>query len=613
MFVIMVEISSAGLELANVLVTSPPLRQSWNAVQKQKLHTAADPNAPMATYISETKHSNTTVISFLTLPVTLQDQHAMISSTTLKDKNFPLFEFLRNKDTPSFFVNELAINFFALNHTNLDLLLTRLVESSNSNSLILITGHSFGGCVATLFTLWLLQSLDLSKVKRPLCITFGSPLIGDGKLRQCVLQFSTWSSCFLNVASINDPVPKAFLTASQESDYKPFGTFLLCSALGGSCFENPDAILQLLGETRSQSAQIQGPNSGIQFFDYGQILSDLKLKAFSRDVFELVEEDRFPLKAGIKTQLAAIFGVNSSQSKDEKYALVCREESEREITSHQQQPDINFGNLMQKMETQERNHAIQKTQVYRSFRNLNDNKRYMACMEWYKVQSKKMEIGYYDSYKTERYTDDINIQEYKKKLSTYWQDTVAEVERKPQKEGAAMRTRFLFAGTNCRRMIEPLHIADYYKGGGKDYIKERPRHFVLLEQWFNEDEEKKERENPQLRSESKLNSKAKNVASSLNDDSCFWAHVEEALILCNEQASNPDAKQKLIDFERYVLKALQNFAVTPDIFWKQSSFMQWWNKYKERMGNDYSSPLAEVMKRRTYTKYAEGVSVLADI
>ncbi|KAM1273447.1 hypothetical protein ACFX2H_023338 [Malus domestica] len=210
--------------------------------------------------------------------------------------------------------------------------------------------------------------------------------------------------------------------------------------------------------------------------------------------------------------------------------------------------------------------------------------------------------------------------DYKKKLSNYWEDTVAEVESNPQKEGAAMRTRFLFGGTNYRRMIEPLHIAEYYKEGGKDYIKERPRHFILLEQWFNEDEEKKkaerekkERENPQLRSDTKSNSKAKNVASSLNDDSCFCVHVEEALILYNEQASNPDAKQKLIDFEHYVLNNLEKFAVTLDIFLAQSSYMQWWNKYEKRVGNDYSSPLAKVMKRRTYTKYAEGVSVLADI
>ncbi|KAM2143396.1 hypothetical protein ACFX1R_047195 [Malus domestica] len=321
-------ISSAGLELANVLVTSPPLHQSWDAVQKQKLQTAADPNAQMALYISETKHSNTIIISFLTTPVTLHDQQPMVSSLTLKDKDFSLFEFLCSKNAPSFSVNELAIEFFKLNLTNLDILRRKLVDSSKS-SRIVITGHSFGGSMATLFTLWLLQSLDFSKAKRPLCITFGSPLIGDEKLRQCVLEFSTWSSCFLNVASINDPEPKVFLT-SQGSGYKPFGTFLLCSSSGGSCIEDADAILQLLVETSSQCVQNPVPNSGTQLFDYGKILNDLKTKALSRDVFELVEEDRVPLKAGIKTQLAAILGVLSSQS------------------LQQQQPNIEFESLIKK-------------------------------------------------------------------------------------------------------------------------------------------------------------------------------------------------------------------------------------------------------------------------
>ncbi|KAM1783715.1 hypothetical protein FF1_041850 [Malus domestica] len=73
------QISSAGLELANSLVTSP-LHQSWDTVQKQKLQTADDLNAQMALYISETKHSNTTIISFLT--------------SRVKDINFLLFEFL---------------------------------------------------------------------------------------------------------------------------------------------------------------------------------------------------------------------------------------------------------------------------------------------------------------------------------------------------------------------------------------------------------------------------------------------------------------------------------------------------------------------------------------
>ncbi|XP_048433848.1 senescence-associated carboxylesterase 101-like [Pyrus x bretschneideri] len=588
------QISSAGLELANVLVTSPLLHQSWNAVldQKQKLPPAADPNQKMALDISETKHSNITIISFLASPVTLQNRQVIISLTP-KDTYFPLFEFLCNKNTPSFTVNELAITLFALNHNRLVRLRTRLVESSKPDSLILITGHSFGGSVATLFTLWLLQSLDLSKAKRPLCITFGSPLIGDEQLRQCVLEFSTWSSCFLNIASINDPVPKVFLT-SQPSGYKPFGTFLLCSSSGGSCFEDPDAILQLLVETSSQSAQIQG-------FDYGQILNDLKIKAFSRDIFELVEEDRVPLKAGIKTQLAAILGVLSSQS------------------LQQQQPNIEFESLIKKMVSHERKLVIQKTKVYSSFLKLNEAKKDMANMEWYKKHSKHKGIGYYDGYRNKRFWTDIIAEEGKKKLSNFWFSMVAEIESKPQKEEAAMRIHFLSAGTNYRRMIEPLHIAEYYKEGGKDYKKERPRHFVLLEQWFNEEEkkeeekkEREEREDLQLRSASKSNSKAKSVASSLNDDSCFWAHVEEALIWCNEQAINPDAKP-MPEFELYVLNALHNFAVSPDIFLAQSSFMRWWNKYKKIVGSSYSSELTDVMRRRTYLNYADGVSVLAGL
>ncbi|KAM1460634.1 hypothetical protein TB2_044924 [Malus domestica] len=583
------QISSAGLELANVLVTSPLLHQSWDAIQMQKLHTSPDENAQRALYISETKHSNTTIVSFLASPVTLQDRQAIISLIP-KDTYFPLFEFLCDKYTPSFSVNELAITFFALNHNRLFRLRTRLVESSKPDSLILITGHSFGGAVATLFTLWLLETLNLSKSKPPLCITFGSPLIGNEQLRHCVLQL-TWSSCFLNVASINDPVPKVFLTASQASGYMPFGTFLLCSASGGSCFEDPNAILQLLVETSSQSAQIQG-------FDYGQILNDLKIKAFSRDVFELVEEDRIPLKAGIKTQLAAILGVLSSQS------------------LQQQQPNIEFESLMKKMVNHERKLAIWKTKVYSYALKLNEIKKYMANMEWYMKESKDMGIGYYDKYRNSCYEVDIIAEVFKMKLSTYWLDTVTEAANEPH-QGAAMRTHFLSSGTTYRMMIEPLHIAEYYREGGKDYKKERPRHFVLLEQWFNEEEkkeeekkEREEREDPQLRSASKSNAKAKNVASSLNDDSCFWAHVEEALIWCNEQAINPDAKP-MPEFELYVLNALQNFAVSPDIFLPQSSFMRWWNKYKEIVGSSYSSEFTDVMRLHTYHRYADGVSVLA--
>ncbi|CAB4275147.1 unnamed protein product [Prunus armeniaca] len=584
---------SSGLELANVLLTSEPLHQSWDAIQNDKQK--VNPNAQPTLHINTTQQADLTITTFLTSPMSLRGQEGLILSSTFMERNLPGFEFLLNKSNPSFSLNEAAIKLFASRFDELCLLKT---EISRSNSVI-ITGYSMGGCVATLFTLWLLESLNLLKANRPLCITFGSPLIGDEHLRKCVSQFSAWTSCFLHVASIQDPVPKLFLspnptalgTGTKVGAYKPFGTFLLCSDSGCACFEDPDLILELVA-ANSQGDQTQYPNVGIQFFDYGQLLERLKLKAFCKDVFELAESDRVPLKASIITQLAAIFGVPQSQA------------------LQQQQPNINI--LKKKMETHEYKLAMQKTKASNAAKKFNDMKVNMVYLEWYKKESKGREIGYYDVYKNKRNRSDFNVQEFKKKLSNYWQDVVEELENKPQKEGAAFRTRWLLGGTTYRRMTEPLHIAEYYKeNDGKNYIEERPRHFILLEKWLMEAEEGKVAE----RIDGPSKSKAQNVASSLTDDSCFWAHVEEALILCNQlEKGQPSfqereqCKQKLIEFEEYVLDALENFAVTPDIFLKYSSFMAWWKQYNKIVGS--STQLARIMTDGTYRDYEKGVKVV---
>ncbi|XP_016649281.1 PREDICTED: senescence-associated carboxylesterase 101-like [Prunus mume] len=589
---------SSGLELANVLLTSEPLHQSWIAIQNDKQK--VNPNAQPTLHINTTRQADLTIITFLTSPMSLRGQEGLILSSTFKERDLSDFKFL----CESFFINEAAIKLFASRFDELRLLKT---EISRSNSLVIITGYSMGGCVATLFTLWLLESLNLLKANRPLCITFGSPLIGDENLRKCVSQFPAWTSCFLHVASIQDPVPKLFLspnptalgTGTKVGSYKPFGTFLLCSDSGCACFEDPDLILELVA-ANSQGDQTQYPNVGIQFFDYGQLLERLKLKAFCKDVFELAESDRVPLKASIITQLAAIFGVPQSQA------------------LQQQQPNINI--LKKMMETHEYKLAIQKTKISNAAKKLNDMKVNMVYLEWYKKDSKGREIGYYDMYKNKRNRSDFNVQEFKKKLSNYWQDAVEEVENKPQKEGAAFRTRWLMGGTTYRRMMEPLHIAEYYKDNdGKNYIEKRPGHFILLEKWLKDEEKGKVAERirrGETVEDGPSKSKAQNVASSLTDDSCFWAHVEEALILCNQlEKGQPSfqekeqCKQKLREFEEYVLDSLKNFAVTPDIFLKYSSFMAWWKQYNKIVGS--STQLAHIMTDGTYRDYEKGVKVVS--
>lgn len=160
--------------------------------------------------------------------------------------------------------------------------------------------------MAILFTLWLLHSFNSLKTRRSLCITFGSPLLGDEWLRRCVSEFSTWKSCFLHVASNQDPIPKLFLSQNPSGTYKPFGTFLLCSASGCAFFEEPDSILEWLVMANFQSSQNQDADVGQQCLDYGKILKDLKLRALCTDDFKFTEGEIDPLQAGIITQLQAI-------------------------------------------------------------------------------------------------------------------------------------------------------------------------------------------------------------------------------------------------------------------------------------------------------------------
>ena len=109
-------------------------------------------------------------------------------------------------------------------------------------------------------------------------------------------------------------------------------------------------------------------------------------------------------------------------------------------------------------------------------------------------------------------------------------------------------------------MSEPLNIAEYYNKGLKDYINQgRSKHYKQLEQWLKETE--KPASNP-----SQL--KKQNVASSLTEDSYFWAHVEEARISCKLLSSRESStggrelsNHNLIEFENYVLSLMKNYAV----------------------------------------------------
>jgi len=265
-----------------------------------------------------------------------------------------------------------------------------------------------------------------------------------------------------------------------------------------------------------------------------------------------------------------------------------------------QHQKIDINALATKLETLEKKFMFQKKEKFDPSKRLNMKKIEMAKLEWYKKHCKSLGIGYYDCFKKAVSTIDQDAVQWQRELRIYWSKMVEEAEMKPQTEAAAFRTRWLFAGTNFRRMVEPLDIAEYYANGlRKDYeAKGRSRHYIVLEKWLEEDKKQKSDSNGNTR---------KNVELILTIDSCFWAKLEEALLLCGQLENlkeNEEVKGKLVDFEKYVYESLKRYEVSPEIFLKGSSYMSWWNKYKRFADNHR---LASFMSNpQHFDQYTEG-------
>ncbi|XP_054797615.1 senescence-associated carboxylesterase 101-like [Prosopis cineraria] len=231
-------------------------------------------------------------------------------------------------------------------------------------------------------------------------------------------------------------------------------------------------------------------------------------------------------------------------------------------------------NLVKELHKQEML-LIKKSQRFKPNKKLNDMKRNMAELGWYKKHTKNERNGYYESYKDGFFPRDQDAIMLIKVLNDYWEDMVQEAEKQPQKEGENFRTKWLYGGTNYRRMVEPLDIARYYKEGKRDYIKQgRSEHYKQLENRL----ECEPRRQPESIS-------GTNIGSILTLDSCFWARVEKVVVLTqnlkvigdqSSEAEKREAMNSLDEFEKHVYGSLKKYAVSPEIFLAGSSFVRWW-------------------------------------
>jgi len=492
---------------------------------------------------------------------------------------------------------------------------------------IIFVGHSLGGAVATLATLWVLEKR--LRQSSPFCITFGSPLLGDVGLAEAVGR-ENWAGNFCHVVSKHDIVPRMLLAPSESiaepliailpywqgimakdsktvpdsfiqdacrtllnnvlqytctvtnygpdspreldgvikrSPYRPFGTYMFCSGEGAACIDNSETVLKILHLTM-QSHEKPDHNMVQDCFsehtEYGSVLNHVIEKSISvRRTAKPDSESSY--KMGMSLQLEAI-GVDAQND----HAPIALQVSRDIENKH----NTNVAKL-----------AIE----------LSEEQCIMAELEWSKESCEKEDgITYYDSFRKHK---DIDTNLRRERLAGFWDEIIEMWERHELPNDFQSQNKWINAGTAYRRFVEPLDIAHYYsmsKGKG-DYLSDgRPTRHKVLQKWMEEKENT--RTSRGQRGRTKL--------ASLTQDSCFWAHVEEALKdLANLKQ---DQHQKLGSpemFEGYMTRMINDHNISADVFLEGSSFMEWWKEWKEYKQNQFpkwSSPLYEIIETESW-------------
>ncbi|KAL5993122.1 Lipase-like pad4 [Asimina triloba] len=505
---------------------------------------------------------------------------------------------------------------------------SQVLETVNSNRAVVFTGHSIGGAIASLATLWLLSSFpSLSSSVSLLCVTFGSPLLGNEALSRAILT-ERWGGRFCHVVAKHDIVPRllfaplssmsmqlnqllefwhlrmkfpqmsgrpiaqlsnseiylyvldhlaavdARVRAKQQTEedsasaccdlYTPFGSYLFCSDDGAVCMDNATAVVRML---YLLFAKASISSSIEEHHLYGDIIIKISQHFLKRRIFTQAVQGSAD-NAGMSLALQALGMEN--QDPTAQAARECLM-----MAKHMgRRPNIRSANL-----------AVQLSKITPC----------RAEIEWYKAYHDHS-MGYYDAFKlwaAPKRETHINMN--RRKLANFW-DNVIDMLRKNQLPHYFLRRgKWINAAHFYRLLVEPLDIADYYRSGKHrtqgHYIPHgRERRYKVFDRWWQE----KERVMGSRRDGGGSSKTKRRQFAGLTQDSCFWARVEEARGWAVEARSERDMGklvtlwENMINFERYSNGLIERKEISKDVLANESSYVMWaedWKELKVELGS----------------------------
>ncbi|XP_058180503.1 protein EDS1L-like [Rhododendron vialii] len=471
---------------------------------------------------------------------------------------------------------------------------------------IVFAGHSSGGPMAILATFWFLEEYirKSSNPTTPLCVTFGSPLVGD-RIIPHALRRENWDTYFIHFVMRYDIVPRLMLAplssiggelqpvlhffnprslyfgndsvamaeeasifflkvmrnvssvAShiacnlmgstyplletltsfiEPSPYRPFGTYVFCTGNGKLVVaKNSDAVSQILFyscqlQCEAEIKEVAGKSLKEHLGYENELQGSLEMQnvAYLDDHFK-----ELPLSsnASIEGEMGNLNTALNDLGVSTRGRLCLRAAGELEKQKQGNQDKINRN----KTEIEKRLRSIWKYQSEREVR----------------------KVGYYDSFKLQNDVEDFHANVNRLELAGMW-DEIIEMLKKYELPGEFEgQEDWIKLGTEYRRLVEPLDIANFYRhlkndDTGPYMFKGRPKRYKYTQRW---------REH------------AERMGKGSSSESCFWATVEE---LRSSNKKFEEMKEEIVQLETDLFKWLNHEEIGKDVILDESTFSKWW-------------------------------------
>ncbi|TXG61971.1 hypothetical protein EZV62_013334 [Acer yangbiense] len=467
---------------------------------------------------------------------------------------------------------------------------------------VVFTGHSSGGPIAILAAVWFLQNgVDLNKTMKPLCITFGSPLVGD-RIFNHALSREDWSQYFTHFVMRYDIFPRVPLAPFDSTESQlchilpllnPKHTVIeqeSVEAAAKDLYENvmrnassvaSNAALHLTGNTNKlletmssfvklspyrpfgtyvfctgngRLVVVRNPDAVLQILFYSsQMSSGEGLENSVRSV-----KDHFGYQSEIQS-----LETKTVTDLDQLEELPLSSNGGGDAGSSGIDIVLNELGLSTRARLCLRAAAELEKQKSRNQQKINNKKteilKALQILEEYKVRCQAREVSYYDAFKASKGPDDFNANVKRLELAGIWDEIMEMLKKYDLPDGFEGCREWVNLGTRYRYLVEPLDISNYYRhlkneDTGPYMIKGRPRRYRYTQKWLEYAEPKPTR--PCL-------------------ESCFWAEVEE-LIQTSNRRDFEAVQAKVSQLGSQVETWIGAGVLGDDIFLENSTFVNWW-------------------------------------